>query len=233
MVKFDKHDNNDCLTCKRRSGMFNLLSKEELQVIRENRITIHYGVGEIIQKQGTSMTHVISVNAGLVKLYLEGDSHSKTILRIVTPTNFIGGPGIYFDQLHHFTVSAMKKTSVCFIELNAFKSILTQNTAFAAEFMKDFSKNVVSVYSRLINISQKQLAGRVAFALLYLFEEVYESKTATIAVSKQDLADLSAISRDSAVKILRDFQNEKLIRYTNHEVEILNPETLRMIRSLS
>ena len=83
MVKFDKQDNNDCLTCKRRSGMFNLLSKEELQVIRENRITIHYGVGEIIQKQGTSMTHVISVNAGLVKLYLEGDSHSKTILRIV------------------------------------------------------------------------------------------------------------------------------------------------------
>jgi CRP-like cAMP-binding protein len=233
MVKFDKHDNNDCLTCKRRSGMFNLLSNEELQVIRENRITIHYGVGEIIQKQGTFMSHVISVNAGLVKLYLEGDNHSDTILRIVTPTNFIGGPGIYFDQLHHFTVSAMKKTTVCFIELNAFKNVLNKNTAFATEFMKDFSKNVVSVYNRLITISQKQLPGRMAYALLYLFEEVYGSKMATITVSKQDLADLSAISRDSAVKILRDFQHEGLIRYTNHEVEILNPETLRMIRSIS
>jgi CRP-like cAMP-binding protein len=233
MEKFDKHDKNDCLTCKRRSSMFNLLSNEELQIVRDNRITVHYGVGEIIQKQGTFMSHVISVNAGLVKLYLEGDGQSNTILRIVTPTNFIGGPGIYFDQLHHFTVSAMKKTSVCFIELNAFKNILNQNTAFATEFMKDFSKNVVSVYNRLITISQKQLAGRMANALLYLFEEVYENKVAIMAVSKQDLADLSAISRDSAVKILRDFQHEDLIRYTNNEVEILQPETLRMIRSIS
>lgn len=233
MEKFDKHDNNDCLTCKRRSSMFNLLSNEELHIIRDNRITIHYEVGEIIQKQGTFMSHVISVNSGLVKLYLEGDNHSNTILRIVTPTNFIGGPGIYFDQLHHFTVSAMKKTTVCFIELNAFKNILNQNSAFATEFMRDFSKNVVSVYNRLITISQKQLAGRMAYAILYLFEEVYENKAVIIAVSKQDLADLSAISRDSAVKILRDFQQEALIRYTGNEIEILQPEALRRIWSIS
>jgi len=99
MEKFDKHDQNDCLTCTRRSSMFNFLSREELQIVRENRITIHYKTGEIIQKQGTFMSHVISVNAGLVKLYLEGDDNSHTILRIVTPTNFIGGPGVYFDQL--------------------------------------------------------------------------------------------------------------------------------------
>ena len=213
--------------------MFNLLSVEELQIIKHNKITIHYEAGEIIQKQGTFMSHVISVNSGLVKLYLEGDNQSSSILRIVTPTSFIGGPGIFFDQLHHFTVSAMKKTSVCFIELNAFKKILNQNNVFAAEFMKDFGKNVVSVYNRLITISQKQLAGRMAYALLYLFEEVYENKVAIIAISKKDLADLSSISRDSAVKILRDFQNEDLIRYTNNEVEIIQPETLRMIRSIS
>ena len=233
MEKFDKHDNNDCLTCKRRSSMFNLLSNEELHIIRDNRITIHYEVGEIIQKQGTFMSHVISVNSGLVKLYLEGDNNCNTILRIVTPTNFIGGPGIYFDQLHHFTVSAMKKTTVCFIELNAFKKILNQNTAFATEFMRDFSKNVVSVYNRLITISQKQLVGRMAYTLLYLFEEVFENKAGIIAVSKQDLADLSSISRDSAVKILRDFQQEAIIRYTNNEIEILQPETLRRIWSIS
>ena len=213
--------------------MFNLLSNEELHIIRDNRITIHYEVGEIIQKQGTFMSHVISVNSGLVKLYLEGDNHSNTILRIVTPTNFIGGPGIYFDQLHHFTVSAMKKTTVCFIDLNVFKNILNQNSAFATEFMRDFSKNVVSVYNRLITISQKQLAGRMAYAILYLFEEVYENKAVIIVVSKQDLADLSAISRDSAVKILRDFQQEALIRYTGNEIEILQPEALRRIWSIS
>jgi CRP/FNR family transcriptional regulator, polysaccharide utilization system transcription regulator len=177
------------------------------------------------------MSHVISVNAGLVKVYLEDEDH-ETILRIVTPTNFIGGPGIYFDQLHHFSVSAMKETSICFIDLKIFKEILNQNKEFAAEFMKDFSRNVILVYNRLIKLTQNQLPGRMAYTLLYIFEEVYNSKENIISVSKQDLADLSAISRDSTVKILRDFQNEGIIRYTNNGVELLKPEILRMIRSI-
>jgi len=232
MENFDKNDQNDCLTCTRRSPMFNMLSIEELKLIKENRITINYKAGEIIQKQGTFMSHAISVNAGLVKVYLEDEGRENTILRIVTPTNFIGGPGIYFDQYFHFTVSALRDSSICFIDLTVFKNILNQNREFAAEFMSDFSKNVVSTYTRLLKLTQNQLPGRMAYALLYLFEEVYEGKMNIVSVTKLDLADLSVISRDSAVKILKDFQNEGLIRYMNNEVEMLKPEILRKIRAI-
>ena len=232
MENCDKIDQNDCLTCARRSPMFNLLSKEELQIIKDNKITIRYKAGEIIQKQGTFMSHAISINAGLVKLYLEDEGHGNTILRIVPPTNFIGGPGIYYDQYYHFTVSALKDSSICFIDLTVFKKILDQNRMFAAAFMSDFSKNVISTYNRLIKLTQNQLTGRMAYALLYLFEEVYENKENTISVSKQDLANLSAISRESSAKILRDFQNEGIIRFTNREVELLKPEILQKMRSI-
>ena len=231
MENCEKNDHNDCLTCVRRSAMFNILSTEELLMIRKNRINIHYRAGEVIQKQGTFMSHTISVNSGLVKLYLEDESHNNSILRIVPPTNFIGGPGLYFDQLHHFTVSAMKDTSICFIDIQVFKSILRQNSAFANEYMKDFSKNVVSVYNRLISLTKKNLPGRLAYALLYLYEEVYENKLNRISISKQDLADLSAISRDSMLKTIRDFQQADIIKYLNNEIEILKPEMLRIYRS--
>ena len=232
MENCDRNDQNDCLTCVRRSPMFNLLSLEELQIVKDNRVNIHYKAGEIIQKQGTFMSHAISVNAGLVKVYLENEGHVHTILRIVPPTNFIGGPGIYFDQYFHFTVTALKDSSICFIDLTIFKNILNQNREFADEFMSDFSKNVVSTYTRLVNLTQNQLPGRMAYALLYLFEEVYGNKEYIISVSKQDLADLSAISRESSAKILRDFQNEGIIRFTNNEVELLKPEMLQKIRSI-
>lgn len=232
MENCDKIDQNDCLTCARRSPMFNLLSKEELQIIKDNKITIRYKAGEIIQKQGTFMSHAISINAGLVKLYLEDEGHGNTILRIVPPTNFIGGPGIYYDQYYHFTVSALKDSSICFIDLTVFKKILDQNRMFAAAFMSDFSKNVISTYNRLIKLTKNQLTGRMAYALLYLFEEVYENKQNVISVSKHDLANLSAISRESSAKILRDFQNEGIIRFTNREVELLKPEILQKMRSV-
>lgn len=232
MENCNKNDENDCLTCVRRSPMFNLLSKEELQIIKDNRINIRYKAGEIIQKQGTFMSHAISVNAGLVKVYLEDEGHGNTILRIVPPTNFIGGPGIYYDQYYHFTVSALKDSSICLIDLTVFKNILDKNKAFAAEFNSDFSKNVLSTYNRLIKLTQNYLPGRMAYALLYLFEEVYENKKKIIPISKQDLANLSAISRESSAKILRDFHHEGIIRFTNNEVELLKPEMLQKMRSV-
>jgi len=212
--------------------MFNILSPDELQLVNENKINIHFKAGEIIQKQGTFMSHVISINSGLAKLYLEGENTINTILKIVRPTNFIGGPGIYSDQIYHFTVSAMKDTSACFIDIIIFKNILNQNKAFATEFMKDFSVNVISVYNRLMSLTQKQTSGRLAYALLYLFEEVYQNSETIISISRHDLADLSAISRDSLAKVLRNFQNEGIIRMADHQLEILKPETLRMIQSV-
>jgi len=72
----------------------------------------------------------------------------------------------------------------------------------------------------------------MAYALLYLFEEVYENKEKIIPISKQDLANLSCISRESSAKILRDFQHEGIIRFTNNEVEVLKPEMLQKLRSV-
>jgi len=222
----------DCITCERKSHMFKMLSDDELRLVRANRVHILYKEGEVIQKQGTFMSHVISINSGLAKIYLEGENHENTILRIVKPTNFIGGPGIFYDQLHHFSILAMKNTSVCLIEMQVFKQLLDQNKAFAAEFMKDYSKNVISVYNRLMSLTQKQLAGRLADAILYLFEEVYENEKKVIRASRQDLTELSAISRDSSARILREFQNEDIIRINGNELELINPETLRLVSKI-
>jgi CRP/FNR family transcriptional regulator len=171
----------------------------------------------------------VSLNGGLVKTFIEGMEHRNAILRIVRPTNFIGGPGLYLDQVHHFTITALMDSSVCFIDLKIFKQLIEQNKKFAEEFLKDFSRNVLAVYNRLVNLTQKQMPGRMADSLLYLFEDVFESPKFTMFLSKQDLADLSGMSRDSAVKILRVFLNEGIIRSDGDELELLDPQALKKI----
>jgi CRP/FNR family transcriptional regulator len=175
------------------------------------------------------MSHVLSVNDGLAKLYLEGIEGRSSILRIVKPTSFIGGPGIYFDQRHHYTITALLDSSVCFIDLNIFKKVLSGNQAFAEEFLKDFSRDVLSAYNRLINMTQKQMPGRMADALLYLYDDIFQQPRFPMILSRFDLADLSAMSRESAVKILRDFQKEGLLKILDHEMEIPDVEALRKI----
>jgi len=221
-----------CIDCSCRSEMFNILSVEELEEVFRNKTTILFRKGETIRKQGTAMTHVISVSSGLAKVYLEGPDRKQTIVRIVKPTNFIGGPGIYLDQIHHYSVSALLDTTVCLIEMRTFKNILDRNKRFAEEFMKDFSRKILLVYQRLINLSHKEIPGRMADTLLYLMENIYSSTRFEMHLSKQDLADISGMSRDSCMKILRDFQRDGIISISNHEIQILELDKLLNISRL-
>jgi len=194
--------------------------------IEKDKLTVTYRKGETIRKQGTHMTHVISVNFGLAKLYLEGIDHRNAIIRIIKPTNFIGGPGIYLDQRHHYSITALTDTTVCFIDLSVFKRIIDSNRIFAGEFMKDTSRNTLSVYNRLLYLTQKQMPGRLADTLLYLSGEIFESERFPMILSRQDISELSGMSKDSAVKCLRDFQQDGILRITEQELEITDMEAL-------
>jgi CRP-like cAMP-binding protein len=218
-----------CIGCECMSQLFCLLNPEELLLVDENKIHVRFNAGETIKKQGTFMSHVLSVNSGLAKLYLEGLEGRSAILRIVKPTNFIGGPGIYHDQRHHFSITALVDSSVCFIDLQVFKKILSINHLFAEEFLRDFSRDVLNVYNRLIYLTQKQMPGRMADALLYLHDEIFQQPRFPMILSRFELAELSAMSRESAVKVLRDFQKEGLLRISDNEMEILDLEALQKI----
>jgi len=232
MAEYLEKSPKNCIDCKCMSPLFCLLNAEELDFVNENKITIQFKAGETIRKQGTSMSHVLSINSGLAKLYLEGIEGRSAILRIVKPTNFIGGPGIYYDQMHHFSITALLDTTVCFIDLQVFKKVLRGNHMFAEEFLKDLSREVIKVYNRLIHLTQKQMPGRMADALIYLQDDIFKQLKFPMVLSRADLAEVSAMSKESAVKILRDFQKDGLIRISDHEVEILDIETLSKISRL-
>ena len=208
------------------SPLFSYLREKELCLIDQNKFTIPFKKDETIRKQGTGMTHVLSLNSGLAKLYLEGTRFNNAIIRIVKPTNFIGGPGIYLDKMHHYSVTALENSVVCFIAMDVFVKVIDSNKRFLHEFMKDFSRNVLSVHNRLLSLTQKHAFGRMADTLIYLSEEIYSSPKFPLNLTKNDMADLSGMSKDRAVQVLRQFKNEQIIKISRSEIEILNQKKL-------
>lgn len=220
-----------CINCMAKSHMFRLLSNEELDEINANRCQVKYKAGETIRKQGANLSHVISVTGGLCKLYIEGVESRNIILRLIKPTNFIGGPGLYVDHMHHFTVSAITDTTVCFINTETFKLIMEKNKEFADEFMQDMSKNMISIFNRIISLTQKQMAGRVADALVYFSDDIFESRKFDLPLSKQEIADFTKMSKDNVVRIMKSFNDENIIIQSNKLVEIIDYDKLLRICS--
>jgi len=69
----------------------------------------------------------------------------------------------------------------------------------------------------------------MADTLLYLHKDIFLQPKFPMTLSRFELAELSAMSRESAVKVLRDFQKEGLLRISDHEMEILDLEALHKI----
>nr|NQU90162.1 Crp/Fnr family transcriptional regulator [Bacteroidota bacterium] len=221
-----------CPGCEFRSPLFEHLSHDELIFINKHRYELSFKAGEIIRKQGAYLSHVISIKSGLASLYIEGLNNRNVILKIVKPTNFIGGPGMFVHHRHHYSVKAHQHTTACFIEVDAFKEMLRLNHEFADGFFTEFSRNTLITYDRLLNFTQKYIPGRMADALIYLSQEVYEDTTFNLVLSKKDMGDFTGMSTDSVIRVLRTFKNEGIISMKGKQFEIKDMEALKKISNL-
>jgi CRP/FNR family transcriptional regulator len=206
--------------------MFKILSKSELALINKDRYSLKYKAGEMIIKQGTSATHYISLVEGMAKILLEGHNDRNLILNILKPWQILGSPGIHLDSRHHYSVIALVNSLVCFIDKKNFNTVLQSNTKFAFAFIEYLSYNTENTLNKLLNLTQKQMPGRLADALIYLSNFVYADSKFSLQLSRQDLADLSSMCRDSVSRILKEFENDNIIKQNKNRMEIISADKL-------
>lgn len=179
------------------------------------------------------MSHVISFTSGVAKVYIQGSGNRNLILQFIKPTQFLGGPGIYMDNIHYFSVSAITESSVCFIEINVFKQIIRENVDFAEAFMKELSRNGIFNYERFISLTHKNMPGRIADGLLYLHHEIFNEHNFHIEIPRQDLADFTGMSKDSVIRTLKELSDDKTIELQNNTIIITDIAKLERISDLS
>lgn len=221
-------ESGNCKNCNCKTSVFKNLLPDELELINTSRYTAHYKAGEILFKQGTPSPHFVCITKGLAKLYIEGYG-KNLILALVTPVDYIFGPGIYVDNRHYYSAAAVEDTTTCLVDVNIFKQLIRQNPDFAEEFICRVSRQAISNFSQLVSLTQKQMPGRIADVLFYLSEKIYCKNPFEITISRQDLADLSGMSKESSIRILKELKEEGILKITGNTVEILNEKQLRQI----
>lgn len=219
----------NCTECACKHHAFGVLSKEELHKINENRLEVIYNEGETIFKQGTSITHVMSITKGLVKVYIEGIAKKNLILQYVRAGEFLGGPGAFVDRIHHYSVIAVEETHACLIPIDIFKKMLEENRRFSMAYIEDVSRKAIYNFDRFISLTQKQMHGRVADAILYLDNKVYPNSKNGFLLNRKDLAELTALSKDSAGRILNSFEESEIIKIEENKIIILKKDQLEQI----
>jgi CRP-like cAMP-binding protein len=218
----------ECKHCFKKSPLFSLLTTSELDDLNETRLEVTFKKGEIIYKQGTPLTHIVIINEGLGKIYLEGVKGRNLILSYTKQYELNGGVGVFVDQRHYSSLMAVTDCGACFIEINAFKKVLRGNAVFMEAYIKAHSERVLHTYQQFAVLTQKNMEGRMAESILYLNNQVFRNGVIK-NVTKQDLAELTAMTKESAIRVLKEFKEDGIIEIVDHNISILDQKALQQV----
>jgi len=228
-----------CLKCKDRccarcfddgeDNIFNCLTVDELELLVKEKRHVTFNAGETILKQNTSASHVVCIKRGLAKIIAEGDGDKKLILRLVATHSILTGGGIFIDEIRHFTVQAVTQVDCCFIDSEKIYELVQNNSRFAFELLKLNNQQNIQMLNNLVGITQKYMPGRVSDLLLYLKNEIFLCNPFDTRLSRQELADMTGVTMESFIRILKEFKSSGIISVDGTNIHILDEEALQLI----
>jgi len=220
---------SSCDACTHRWKNFQHLTKEELKLINENRYEATFNPGEIILKQGSPASSALFIASGIGKIYIEGLNRKNFIMSIALPGQLILGPGAYVDSRHSYTVAAISTVQSCFINFDVFRQLVRNNGKFAESLLEDISAKSLGTLDRMVNLAQKKMPGRLADALLYFADVVFNRNEYEMVLSRQEMGEMTNMAKECVVRILKDFEDSGVIYSTSSVIKILDKEKLIMI----
>jgi CRP-like cAMP-binding protein len=220
---------NSCESCTRRWKNFQHLTKDELDLVNENRYEATFKPGEIIIKQGSPTSNALFMATGMAKTYIEGPNGKNFVMSIALPGRLILGPGAYVDSRHTYTVAAITSVQACFINFEIFKQIVRSNGNFAESLLEDISAKSQNTLNRMVNLTQKKMHGRLADALLYFSDIVFKSDDYEMILSRQELGEMTNMAKECVVRILKELEETGVIYSDSSKIKILDREKLLQI----
>ena len=208
---------------------FEKLTPEQKEYLDANSVKIKYRKGEIIAKQGGFVSHVIYVEKGLAKVFLENGSNSL-VLRITPDRNFLGLSSVS-EEHPFFPYSAMTyvDSEIRQIEVKAFRNLMEQNFEFSKEIIDILSSNSLQIYGRFFCFTYKQAFGRLADILLCLADRIFKASEFDLPLSRKELAELSGMSSETVIRMLKEFNDEGLIKMDGKSIEVIDYERIKQI----
>lgn len=229
--------NPGCVNCKHKTkSLFKDLRKEDLEILNSDRRMKYYKAGDFIYKEGGKPMGLICLKSGMVKITKIGIEGVEQITGLRKPVDFIGYKSLIAEKEYSNSAIALEDCSVCIIEKENFLDVIQKNSSMALKLLKSFANDLIDYDDRIVNLTQKHMRGRIAEALLILYD-IYgvleDEQTLKAKLKRAELGSLANMTTSNAIRVLSAFSKEGLIKLEKRSIKILKESALRGISSLN
>ncbi len=212
--------------------IWSILNGEEKRLIVENFNIQNFKKNQFIYAEGDEPEFLWCLLKGKVKKFKEGVGGRVQILRLIRPVQYFGYRAYFAQEPYVSSAAAFEPSTLGAIPMTLVRSMIDKNKELAWFFIRELSRNLGGSDTRIVNLTQKHIRGRLAEALMVLRENYgYEEDESTLKIymSREDLANLSNMTTANAIRTLSTFVDEKLITVDGRRIRIINESQLRKI----
>lgn len=215
---------------------FNDLSTAEIHAVNEQFHEFGYEPGEPIYFSGETAENLYIVAAGQVKLLRHSISGQDVLLDILQPGEYFGSLTMLADEVYPDTAQAQTDVCVLSIRSNAFRTLLQQYPLAALAVLDITAQRLQETQETVHRLSVNSVEQRIAAVLLKLAHKLGEITTEGILIqmplSRDDLAQMSGTTPETASRIVSQFQKEGLVHSGRQWIAVTDQPRLKMVAGI-
>lgn len=232
-MKKNKPELPSCVTCtSRKYSVFCKLQQGALEQLSDCKGCNHYLKGHLLFFEGARPTGVFCISSGTVKIYrMTGDGKTQ-IIKLAGVGSLVGHEAVLAQSPYKYFAEVIEEALVCYIPKNYFQQMLKENHALNALLLHQISLDLIHADKRTTSMATKPVRERIAEALLLLHEFFHAKNNnalSEISLSREEIAAYAGTATETAVRVLSDFRQHKLIELRKRSVSILNQPKLTRI----
>ncbi len=204
---------------------------DALRILDKEKYYMTFMPNQVLFHEGSKTDGVYVIADGIVKIHIKGHKGRQFILRLAKTGSIVGHTADK-DGKQPAAVTAIVPTRVCFIETKHLDHCVDMCLPIQHEMLETVKLELKYINEHAVRLLQMTVREKIAetlvqIALAYGLDKC--NLAAQIALSRQDISDMSGTTKEQVSKVMSELSKEGIIKTRGKTLQVLNYEKLRAL----
>lgn len=210
---------------------FSSFDRSIIDRLVSHAVTRRVKKGTILFRKGDPGTSLCAVCAGLVRISVPSAQGQDAIFNLIPPGELFGEIALLDGGARTADAMVIEDSELMVIERRDFIPLVREYPDVAMKLIEVVCTRLRRTSEQVEDIVFLGLPERLAKALLRLHARSVDNPENTIRITQRDLSQLVGASRESANKLLRDWQRRGWLKLRRGGLKLLSPKAIAAIVS--
>ena len=214
----------------RTTPVFQRLSPPDLHTVAEAATIRRYEKGQRLFEQDAPSDAFYTIASGRVKIFKMLPTGKDMILEVFGKGDPLGAVAAYDGRPFPASAVALEDTTCVVIPRPAFFRLLEAHPSLVRGLMLGMTIRLVELTNRIAELSGTRIEPRFARLFLKLATDMGRPERGGIfiplALSRQELADMTGTTIETAIRIMSRWQKEDVVRTEKDGFVVIDRESL-------